>query len=226
MQILLLLLLVLLLPAPSAISQQSQGGLHLIVGYAIGQMELEGGRFREENYLTNGFATACAYQWDIISAGVKSIAMVGAHNRSEGLILSDGDVPLRRYIQHMSLTPFIGVRRDIAAELPFGLQFEIGPSRAISSFKHKDGYTDSEGLQRRKSSFESKGFELGLGLYQKPVADSRGLTVILSYQSLESQRQYLVDVTKFKQALTISKQRSRDVEKLEGYTLAFNFNLF
>jgi hypothetical protein len=226
MRVLLLLLFPFLLSAPSAIAQSSQDGLHLVIGYALGQLELEGGRFKEENYLSTGFATACVYQLHPFTIGVKSIAAIGAHNRTEALTLSESDVPLRRYIQHVSLSPYIGFRRDMAAKLPFGLQFELGPSSAISSLKHKDGYQDNEGLQRRKSSFESKGFELSLGLYQKPKPDSRDFTLMFSYQSLQSERQYLVDVTKFKNALTISKQKSRDVEKLETYSLVFNYYLF
>lgn len=224
--LLLLLLIPLLLSVNPGFAQSSPEGLHLVVGYALGQLELEGGRFKEEHYLSTGFSTACVYHILPFTLGVKSIASIGAHNRDEGLTMSDSDVPLRRYIQHVSLSPYFGMRRDLSAKLPFGLQFELGPSSAISSLKHKDGYKEQQGLQRRKSSFVSKGFELALGLYQKPKPNTRDFTLMFGYQTLQSERQYLVDVTKFKNALTLSKHKSRDVQALEIYSLAFNYYLF
>jgi hypothetical protein len=226
MRTLFLLLLPLLLSARSGFAQSAQEGLHLVVGYAIGQLELEGGRFKEENYLSTGFATSAVYHLHPFAIGIKSIAGIGAHDHTEDMALSDSDVPLRRYIQHVSISPYLGFRQSLGNSLPFGLQLEAGPVSAISSLKHKDGYRDNEGLIRKKSSFESKGIELGLGLYQKPKANSRDFTLMFLYQSLQSKRQYLVDVTEFKNALTISKQRSRDMEAMEVYSLVLNYYLF
>lgn len=226
MRTLVLLLFPLLLWSRLGLAQSSQEGLHLVVGYAIGQLELEGGRFKEENFLSTGFSTAAVYHLHPFAVGVKSIAGIGAHDHSEDMALSDSDVPLRRYIQHVSISPYLGYRHSLGNTLPFGLQLEIGPVSAISSLKHKDGYRDDEGLIRKKSSFESKGFELGLGLYRTPKPDSRDFTVMFLYQSLQSERQYLVDVTEFKNALTISKHRSRDMEAMETYSLVFNYYLF
>jgi hypothetical protein len=226
MRTLFLLLFPLLLSARLGLAQSSQEGLHLVIGYAIGQLELEGGRFKEENYLSTGFATAAVYHLHPFAVGVKSIVGIGAHDHTEDLALSESDAPLRRFIQHVSISPYLGYRHGLASSWPFGLQLEIGPVSAISSLKHKDGYRDDEGLVRKKSSFESKGFELGLGLYKIPKPDSRDFTIMFLYQSLQSERQYLVDVTEFKNALTLSKHRSRDMEAMECYSLVFNYYLF
>jgi hypothetical protein len=226
MRTLFLLLFPLLLLSRLGFAQSSQESLHLVIGYAIGKLELEGGRFKEETFLSTGFATAAVYHLHPFAVGVKSIAGIGAHDHSEDMALSDSDVPLRRYIQHVSISPYLGYRHSLGGTLPFGLQLEIGPVSAISSLKHKDGYRDNEGLIRRKSSFESKGLELGVGLYQTPKQSSRDFSVMFLYQSLKSERQHLVDITEFKNALTISTQRSRDMEAMENYSLVFNYYLF
>ncbi len=226
MRALFLLLFPLLLLSRSGFAQSSQEGLHLVVGYALGQLELEGGRFKEENFLCTGFATAAVYHLYPFAVGVKSLASIGAHDHSEDLALSNNDIPLRRYIQHVSLNPYLGYRYGLANSMPFGLQLEIGPVSAISSLKHKDGYREDDKLTRQKSSFESKGFEVGMGLYRTPKQNSRDFSAMLIYQSLQTERQYLVDVTEFKNALTISKHRSRDMETLESYSIVFNYYLF
>jgi len=224
--LLLLLISMLMLSASFGFAQSNQQGLHLIVGYAVGQLELEGGRFKEESYLSNGFATSFAYQIQSFAVGIKSIASLGTHNRQENTALSDSDKLLRRYVQHMSLTPYVSMRQDISTALPFGLLFELGPTSAITSFWHKDVYEDREGLRRRKSSFESQGYEFALGLYSKSKPDSGDFNLMFSYQSLQSEKQYLVDVTRFKNAVTLSKQDSYDVSDLEVYSLVLNYYLF
>jgi hypothetical protein len=226
MRTLFLLLFPLLLWARLGFAQSSEEGLHLVVGYALGQLELEGGRFKEETFLSTGFATAAVYHFHPFAVGVKSIAGIGAHDHSEDMALSNSDVPLRRYIQHVSISPYLGYRHSFGKPSSFGLQLEMGPVSAISSLKHKDGYQDDKGLVRKKSSFESKGIEVGIGLYQSLKSNSGDFTVMFNYQALESERQYLVDVTEFKNALTISQIRSRDMEAIETYSLVVSFYLF
>ncbi len=216
----------LLLFARPTFAQSPDEGLHLLAGPSLSQLELEGGTFQEERYLGVGLSTNLLYQLQGALLGLKSTAMLGAHNHEEELEVSESEEPVRRYIQHVNFSPYIGYQSATLWQNKYGLQLELGTAQAMTSLRHKDDNLDNAGAKRKKSSFISKGYELAFGLYKSGPAQEGRLNLMFSWQVLRSERQYLVDVSEFRNALTLAKGKSYGVQDVHNLSFVISYYLF